>query len=474
MSNYFERIRTLRLRGNTELAQMYIAESNKMRAYAQVLRDAYGIVPPRLFKTMPDGTQIEVTFVGGQDIVNIVAPFIGVKPSEQKIYILSLGGYDTGDANPVKLLDLNGGEIWDTSISDVGFEGDWYQGERWVQCYGAKVLSDNGKVFFANGLLDAGSNYPAIVKEVRKNDWTTTLIKSGTSVYETQKMVADSNYLYIIGTCYNNVDYSSQPWLAKISKSDGSVIWLNTWVGGTCDGWWSDFGTSIGVSDKGIFIGVKKYISTGCQEKCYIQKHSIDDGSFISEVYLGSYSIDGSYHWINDLVVKDGFIYTGEFDYVSNGDTMYWRCRKITSDSLSIVWDTPLTYSGWENPQTESLTVDKSNVYLCGGVYPGGYLSNGGWRIEAIKTSDGSSLWSIAEGIVDPLVWDSALKEAHAITTHDDLNYIWVAGFKTISGGGPNAILEKRAKFDGSLVWQKDYTDIYNGTYLTMEQIIRR
>lgn len=75
MSEYFERIRTLRLGGNKELAQMYINESNKMRRYAHVLRDTYGVVPPRLFKTMLDGTKIEVIFVGEQDIVNIVAPF---------------------------------------------------------------------------------------------------------------------------------------------------------------------------------------------------------------------------------------------------------------------------------------------------------------------------------------------------------------------------------------------------------------
>jgi hypothetical protein len=247
--------------------------------------------------------------------------------------------------------------------------------------------------------------------------------------------ISDGNYLYIAGSDYST---GNGQWrVEKRSKSDGGLIWAKT--SNTSSGW--DMAWSITSDNDYLYIAGHDYSSPPFNPQWRIEKRSKFNGSL-----LWAKTNDPSSFWdyAYSIISDTDYLYIAGVDQSPGtpGDSQ-WRIEKRSKFNGSLLW-TKTSNPNAYNDTAFSIAFDTDYLYItgCNAISAGDYQ----WRIEKRSKSDGSLIWAKTS---NP---SSGVDYAKSIAS--DTYYLYITGWDD-SPGDSQWRIEKRSKFNGSLLWTK-------------------
>ena len=227
----------------------------------------------------------------------------------------------------------------------------------------------------------------------KKEEWRQTWTSSGYNRDQPSDMVMDNDYLYICGATFSptsNYDYV----IMKIDKSDGSIIWVNTY-----DGPASNYDVATGLVSFGDFIYVTgaSFTSTSMTNyhtRCYKK----GAGTF---EWSNDFDYDNKMDIPFDISVDSGhgsIVVTG----ASQSSSIDWDYQTVVYDTLGTVMDQSRV-SGSAAGFDRALVVKNDaagNIYISGST-----VTNGdGDDMKTVKLyPNGSLAWveTYANGSID-------------------------------------------------------------------------
>lgn len=297
-------------------------------------------------------------------------------------------------------------------------------------------------------------------------------------------VAADSDYVVVVGKYLNSTGYA-KAFVAKLSKADGSLLWIKALkihdndeaydvtvdgqgniyvVGQTQDGiapphyygfaakfdpygnlqWsriWDETTNSTGrgvAVDSNGYVYVTGEIDIGTSYDCLIMKLSPTDGSLVWSKRIGTadrheYGYDIAIDGNDNIYVagKNASAYSAFLLKLDTGGNMIW----------GEIWKI-----GLHNTWSESVTVDPSgNVYIAG---PVRYTYNAS---IAKFDENGNLQWA--------KTWDGGgTDEAHSVAA--DSQRVYLAGYTVDPNTGDHAVLVVAFDHVGNLAWDV----VWNGT----------
>lgn len=146
--------------------------------------------------------------------------------------------------------------------------------------------------------------------------WEKTYGSSAFEKLNSAAQLADGSFI-LVGETYNTISQNSDIYVVCVDP-DGIELWSHQWGSA-----FTDYAKSIAVlDDQNIFIVGAHYDNTYQDQKAMILK--IDHLG--NQIFLKTYGDNGIYA-LNDVCIRDGFVYGVGYDHVSGQDPYLYRIK---------------------------------------------------------------------------------------------------------------------------------------------------